>query len=305
MSPRMPRPPGLAGHRQPAPVRGGRARARRRARAGPSPPCLDEAPEIPVNGWSPSRSSRHPTAIAAAPARGRQLAPVASASSPGCTRSRRPRCGSPDWTDLRRPLVHLHTQFNRDLPWAEVDSGLHEPPPVRPRRSGVRVHPDPAAARPQDSHWSLAGPAGRGASRLGWARAAAGWHESHRLRIARFGDNMREVAVTDGDKVEARPGSAFSVNGYGVADLVERVAACAGAEVDHPGRQPTPTDYELAPSLGSGRATDTRSSETAARIEGGLRVVNCSTTTSAGLHRHVRGPGARSRRTARASASSG
>ena len=57
----------------------------------------------------------------------------------------------------------------------------------------------------------------RSSPRLGsWARAAAGWHEAHRLRIARFGDNMREVAVTEGDKVEAQARLGFSVNGYGV-----------------------------------------------------------------------------------------
>ena len=76
------------------------------------------------------------------------------------------------------------------------------------------------------------------AARLGWwTRAAAGWHEAQRLRIARFGDNMREVAVTDGDKVEAQARLGFSVNGYGVADLVERVAAVPEAEVDRAGRR--------------------------------------------------------------------
>ena len=98
--------------------------------------------------------------------------------------------------------------------------GLHEPQPGRPRRPGVRVHPDPAPARPQDGRRALAGP---GRSRRGsaaWTRAAAGWHEAHRLKVARFGDNMREVAVTEGDKVEAQARLGFSVNGYGVSDLV-------------------------------------------------------------------------------------
>src|SRR5207253_152190 len=71
------------------------------------------------------------------------------------------------------------------------------------------------------------------ADRLGsWTRAAAGWHEAHRLRIARFGDNMREVAVTDGDKVEAQARFGFAVNGYGVADLVARVDGASDADVD-------------------------------------------------------------------------
>ena len=126
-------------------------------------------------------------------------------------------------------------------------------------------------------------------ARLGWwARAAAGWHESHRLRIARFGDNMREVAVTDGDKVEAQARLGFSVNGYGVADLVERVAAVPEAEVDTL-VDAYATDYELAPALRSGgdRHAELR---TAARIEGGPAVVPGRGRVRR-LHRHVRGPG--------------
>ena len=121
-------------------------------------------------------------------------------------------------TDLRKPLVHLHTQYNRDLPWAEIDMdfmNLHQSAHGdrefafiqtrlrRGRKTVVGHWQDPVVA-----------------DRLGgWARAAAGWHEAHRLRIARFGDNMREVAVTDGDKVEAQARLGFSVNGYGVSDL--------------------------------------------------------------------------------------
>ena len=110
--------------------------------------------------------------------------------------------------------------------------GLHEPQPVGPRRPGVRVHPVAAAAAAE--RWSSATGRTRGrARRLGWwTRAAAGWHEAQRLRIARFGDNMREVAVTEGDKVEAQVRLGFSVNGYGVGELVAAVDAVADAEVD-------------------------------------------------------------------------
>ena len=73
----------------------------------------------------------------------------------------------------------------------------------------------------------------RSAQRLGWwTRAAAGWHESRRLRVARFGDNMRQVAVTEGDKVEAQARLGFAVNGYGVTELADRVAAVAERAVD-------------------------------------------------------------------------
>ncbi len=157
-------------------------------------------------------------------------------TSPGsCARpTRRPTCvGLIAWmhtfspakmwiaglTGLRKPFVHLHTQFNRDLPWSDDRHGLHEPQPVGPRRPGVRVHPDPPAPRPQDGRRPLAGSRGRRAgSARGRARPPAGTMRS-RSRIARFGDNMREVAVTEGDKVEAQVRFGFSVNGYGVGDL--------------------------------------------------------------------------------------
>ena len=71
------------------------------------------------------------------------------------------------------------------------------------------------------------------AERIGaWARAAAGWRTARSLRLARFGDNMRDVAVTEGDKVEAQLRFGFSVNTYGVNDLVAAVDAAADKEVD-------------------------------------------------------------------------
>jgi L-arabinose isomerase len=171
-------------------------------------------------------------------------------------------------TDLRKPLIHLHTQYNRDLPWAEIDMdfmNLHQAAHGdrefafiqtrlrRGRKTVVGHWQDPDVAR-----------------RLGWwTRAAAGWHAARRLRIARFGDNMREVAVTDGDKVEAQARLGFSVNGYGVADLVERVCAVPDAEVDRL-VEAYADEYALAAPL---RAGGERHAElrTAARIEGGLR----------------------------------
>ena len=53
-----------------------------------------------------------------------------------------------------------------------------------------------------------------------WARAACAWHDAQGAKIARFGDNMRQVAVTEGDKVEAQIRLGYSVNGYGIGDLV-------------------------------------------------------------------------------------
>jgi L-arabinose isomerase len=108
------------------------------------------------------------------------------------------------------------------------------------------------------------------AAKLGsWCRAAVGWHESHRLRIARFGDNMREVAVTEGDKVEAQARLGFSVNGFGVADLVAAVEGVPEGTVDElVGAYEE--SYEVAPALrrGGDRHDELR---TAAGIEAGLR----------------------------------
>ena len=170
--------------------------------------------------------------------------------------------------DLRKPLVHLHTQFNRDLPWAEIDMDF--------MNLNQSAHGDREFAY-------IATRLGRGRTtvvghwqdplvlrRLGsWTRAAAGRHEARRLRIARFGDNMREVAVTDGDKIEAQARLGFAVNGYGVSELVERVDAVPEAAVDRL-VEAYRDAYEIEPPL---RANGARHEElrTAARIEAGLR----------------------------------
>src|SRR6187397_3495514 len=125
-------------------------------------------------------------------------------------------------TDLRKPLVHLHTQYNRDLPWSDIDMDF--------MNLNQAAHGDREFASLQTrlrrgrktivGHWQDP----EVARRLGWwTRAAAGWHASRRLKIARFGDNMRQVAVTEGDKVEAQARLGFSVNGYGVTELVDHV----------------------------------------------------------------------------------
>ena len=106
-------------------------------------------------------------------------------------------------------FMNLHQAAHGDREFAFIQTRLR-----RGRKTVVGHWQDPVVAR-----------------RLGsWARAAAGWHEAHRLRIARFGDNMREVAVTDGDKVEAQARLGFSVNGYGVSDLAARVAEVEDAD---------------------------------------------------------------------------
>ena len=115
----------------------------------------------------------------------------------------RPRCGSPDSTRSQTPLLHLHTQANVELPWAEHRLRLHEPQPGRTRRPRARLHPDPARRAPHDGRRPRLRPGRAAVGSPTWLRAAAGWAATHNLRLVRFGDNMRDVAVTEGDKIEA------------------------------------------------------------------------------------------------------
>jgi L-arabinose isomerase len=102
-----------------------------------------------------------------------------------------------------------------------------------------------------------------------WSRAASGWHEAQNLRIARFGDNMRQVAVTEGDKVEAQVRLGFSVNSYGVSDLAAVVRAVPDAVIDALVGE-YDDRYDVVPQLREGG--EQRSSlREAARIEAGIR----------------------------------
>jgi L-arabinose isomerase len=171
-------------------------------------------------------------------------------------------------TSLQKPLLHLHTQHNLALPWAQLDMDFmnlnqsahgdrefgYLATRLRQRRKIVVGHWDD-----DEVH-----------RRIGiWARAALGWHEAQHLRIARFGDNMREVAVTEGDKVEAQVRLGFSVNGYGVSELTERVSMIDDDAVDALVKE-YENDYLVVPELRRG-GTRHSSLRDAARIELGLR----------------------------------
>jgi L-arabinose isomerase len=130
---------------------------------------------------------------------------------------------------LSKPVLHLHTQFNRDLPWSSIDMDFMN---LNQSAHGDREFGHLAARlglrrKVVAGHWQDPEVTAQIAT---WSRAAAGWHESQRLKIARFGDNMREVAVTEGDKVEAQAAFGYSVNGYGVGDLVCRIQQVSDAE---------------------------------------------------------------------------
>src|SRR3954447_2236 len=153
---------------------------------------------------------------------------------------------------LQKPLLHLHTQFNRDLPWAEIDMDF--------MNLNQSAHGDREFAfietRMRLRRKTVVGHYGdpQVQERIGtWTRAACGWHEAHALRVARFGDNMRQVAVTEGDKVEAQLRLGVAVNGYGVGVLSEAVRSVPEDVVDGLVAEYDQT-YRLADALRSGGA---------------------------------------------------
>ena len=132
---------------------------------------------------------------------------------------------------LRKPLLHLHTQADAGLPWATIDMEFMN---LNQAAHGDREYGF-ILTRLRTPRTTVAGhvsnPAVR--SRIGsWARAAAAAAEARTLRLARFGDNMRDVAVTEGDKVEAELSFGVSVNTWGVNDLVAVVDAVEEKAVD-------------------------------------------------------------------------
>lgn len=132
---------------------------------------------------------------------------------------------------LRKPLAHLHTQYNCRLPWSTIDMDFMN---LNQSAHGDREFGF-VATRMGLNRKVIAGfwkDDGLIKNIATWSRAAAAWHDAQRLRIARFGDNMRHVAVTEGDKVEAQIRLGYSVEGYGVADLAESVRNVTDAEID-------------------------------------------------------------------------
>jgi L-arabinose isomerase len=132
---------------------------------------------------------------------------------------------------LYKPVLHLHTQFNRDLPWADIDMDFMN---LNQSAHGDREHGF-IMSRMNIKRKVVVGHWGEDdvQEQIGvWSRAAAAWYDFQTLKVARFGDNMRDVAVTEGDKVEAQIRFGLSVNGYGVGDLVKIVNDVQDKEID-------------------------------------------------------------------------
>ena len=133
--------------------------------------------------------------------------------------------------NLRTPLCHLHTQFNRDIPWSTIDMDFMNlnQSAHGGREFGFMCSRLGLERKVVVGHWQQ--PSVRDKLDT-WMRAAAAWHDAQGMRVARIGDNMREVAVTEGDKVEAETVFGYSVNGYGLGDLVAHLDQVTDAQVD-------------------------------------------------------------------------
>ena len=169
---------------------------------------------------------------------------------------------------LAKPFLHFHTQFNRALPWATIDMDFMN---LNQSAHGDRefAHLATRLGRSRKTvtgHWQDPAVVARIAA---WARAAAGWHEAQHLRVARFGDNMRQVAVTEGDKVAAQMTLGVAINGYGVTDLAAAIDDVADGAIDALA-EAYDDEYVVDPEL---RPNGARRGElrAAARIEAGLR----------------------------------
>ncbi|HXV41990.1 MAG TPA: L-arabinose isomerase, partial [Anaerolineae bacterium] len=169
---------------------------------------------------------------------------------------------------LLKPFVHLHTQFNRDIPWADIDmdfmnlnQSAHGDREFGFIGSRMRLERKVVVGHWEDEDVQ--------ASLGAWTRAACAWRDAQGAKIARFGDNMREVAVTEGDKVEAQMRLGYSVNGYGVGDLVRFVNEVSDSEVDQV-IQDYLDQYQVVPALRPGGELY-QSLRDGARIELGLR----------------------------------
>lgn len=123
---------------------------------------------------------------------------------------------------LNKPYMHLHTQFGAELPWADINMHYMN---LNQSAHGDREFGYIGTRLRQErkvvvGHWQRDSVQQQIDS---WVRAAMGWHESNNLKVARFGDNMRQVAVTEGDKVSAQIQFGYEVHAFGLGDLA---AAC-------------------------------------------------------------------------------
>ena len=169
---------------------------------------------------------------------------------------------------LRKPIAHLHTQHNRDLPWSTIDSDFMN---LNQSAHGDREHGFIMSRmrlrrKVVVGHWQTESVQ----QSLGaWCRAATAWHDWQNARFCRFGDNMREVAVTDGDRVAAQIQFGYSVDGYPAGDLAKMVNEVSNKEIERLLAE-YGSSYTLAPDLRE-NGSKRQSLREALQIEAGLR----------------------------------
>jgi L-arabinose isomerase len=169
---------------------------------------------------------------------------------------------------LQKPLLHLHTQFNSDIPWNDIDMDFMNlnQSAHGDREFGFIVSRLRMERKVVVGYWKDEATI---KSIAVWCRAAAGWNDWQGAKFVRFGDNMRYVAVTDGDKVEAEYKFGFSVNTHGIGDLVKVINGISDASVDAL-IQEYEDSYALSDVLQKNGA-QRQSLKDAARIELGLK----------------------------------
>lgn len=134
-------------------------------------------------------------------------------------------------SELNKPLCHLHTQFNDEIPWDYIDMDFMNlnQSAHGDREFGFMMTRMRINRKVVVGHWKSE----TVLQKIGlWSRVALGWNEMKSLKVARFGDNMRQVAVTEGDKVDAQIRLGVSVNGYDSSDITDRIDEITKEEID-------------------------------------------------------------------------
>jgi L-arabinose isomerase len=191
---------------------------------------------------------------------------------------------------LSKPLLHFHTQFNRDIPWNDIDmdfmnlnQSAHGDREFGFICSRLRMERKVVVGHWQDKEVLR--------SIGAWSRAALGALEARTLRVARFGDNMRDVAVTEGNKVSAQIKLDYEVQGYGIGDLADAVTRVSEAKITALVKQ-YGDEYKV-----SAKVLALPAVKEAARIEAGMRTFlekggfKAFTTNFEDLHGMVQLPG--------------
>jgi L-arabinose isomerase len=132
---------------------------------------------------------------------------------------------------LQKPFLHLHTQYNRDIPWTTIDMDFMNlnQSAHGDREFGFLCTRMGKSRKVVVGHWQ--DPSVHHDIRV-WMRVASAYSDMQGAKLARFGDNMRDVAVTEGDKVEAQIKFGYSVNGYGMGDLVKYVKGVTDSQIE-------------------------------------------------------------------------